>query len=286
MAAAPCPGRRAGVDRWLRGGPGRLADGVGERLEVVTVRLHRTRVDVESDDLPPARRGQPARVLFAEVVGVRLRVGRKRADNGGRVGVDICERRDRGPAAGGPRAAAQWAHGGDRTWREPSYQLPAPQRRRSTYASPVSSARPVRRRDRRGRGPRGPLAPRAVPLTESPAQRFDGIVLDAVEHVESRWHNEMKALDFAVEEVPPLDLPMAVEDEIESAGVPLARLLPATGGQPARVVLYRRPLELRAVDREDLEDLVHDIVVEEVAHFLGLDPETVDPGYGGEEGGL
>jgi len=73
-----------------------------------------------------------------------------------------------------------------------------------------------------------------------------------------------------------------VDDEIESAGVPLARLLPAGRGQPPRIVIYRRPLELRAVDREDLEDLVHDVVVEEVARFLGLDPGTVDPGYSGE----
>lgn len=137
-----------------------------------------------------------------------------------------------------------------------------------------------RRRDRRGRGPRGPLAPRQVPLTESPSERFDNIVLDAVEHVEIRWRNEMRTLDFAVEEVPPLDVQWPVEDEIQSAGVPLARLLPPGGGQPARVVLYRRPLELRALDRDDLEDMIHDIVVEEVAHFLGLDPETVDPGYG------
>jgi predicted Zn-dependent protease with MMP-like domain len=141
---------------------------------------------------------------------------------------------------------------------------------------------PARRRDRRGRGPRGPLAPRAVPLTESPSQRFDSIVLDAVEHVETRWHHELKTLDFAVEEVPPLDISGPVEDEIESAGVPLARLFAPSGGQPARVVIYRRPLELRALDRDDLEDLVHDIVVEEVARFLGLDPETVDPGFGGE----
>jgi predicted Zn-dependent protease with MMP-like domain len=122
-----------------------------------------------------------------------------------------------------------------------------------------------------------------VPLSESPSQRFDGIVLDAVEHVEARWRNELSALDVAVEEVPPLDVVLPVEDEIESAGVPLARLLAASGGQPARLVIYRRPLELRAIDRDDLEDLVHDIVVEEVARFLGLDPETVDPGYGGEE---
>jgi predicted Zn-dependent protease with MMP-like domain len=122
-----------------------------------------------------------------------------------------------------------------------------------------------------------------VPLTESPSQRFDGIVLDAVEHVEARWRNELASLDFAVEEVPPLDVTVPVEDEIESAGVPLARLFAASGEHPARLVIYRRPLELRAIDRDDLEDLIHDIVVEEAARFLGLDPEIVDPGYGGDE---
>jgi predicted Zn-dependent protease with MMP-like domain len=146
----------------------------------------------------------------------------------------------------------------------------------------MSRVPPRRRRDRRGRGPRGPLAPAGVPLTETPTQRFDSLVLDAVEHVESRWHDQLRGVDFAVEDVPPLD-DQPYDDEIASAGVPLARVLPSRGGEPPRIVLYRRPLELRADDRLDLEDLVHDIVVEEVAHFLGLDPETVDPGYGGAE---
>jgi predicted Zn-dependent protease with MMP-like domain len=145
----------------------------------------------------------------------------------------------------------------------------------------VSVRGPLRRRDRRGRGPRGPLAPPHVPLVETPTERFDNLVLDAVEHVEERWLDQLRTLEFAVEEVPPPDPPTAVDDEIASAGVPLARLLPPAAGAPARVVIYRRPLELRAVDREDLEDLVHDIVVEEVAHFLGLSPEVVDPdGFG------
>lgn len=146
--------------------------------------------------------------------------------------------------------------------------------------SPEREPRRIRRRDRRGRGPRGPLAPAHVPLSQTPTQRFDDLVLDAVEHVEARWRDQLRAVDFAVEEVPPLDDEVHYDDEIESAGVPLARLLPAGQGHPARIVVYRRPLELRAVDREDLEDLVHDVVVEEVAHFLGLDPETVDPGFG------
>jgi hypothetical protein len=48
-------------------------------------------------------------------------------------------------------------------------------------------------------------------------------------------------------------------------------------------VLYRKPLELRALDLTDLEDLVHDVVVQIVADFLGLDPDVVDPGFGSED---
>ena len=141
-----------------------------------------------------------------------------------------------------------------------------------------------RRRDRRGRGARGPLAPPHVPLGQSPTERFDEIVLDAVEHVEERWRDRLASVDFAVEEVPPTDDGGGWDDEISSAGVPLARLLPPGAGRRARIVIYRRPLELRALDRDDLEDLVHDIVVEEVAHFLGLPPHEVDPdGYDEDE---
>jgi predicted Zn-dependent protease with MMP-like domain len=43
-------------------------------------------------------------------------------------------------------------------------------------------------------------------------------------------------------------------------------------------VLYRRPLEIRARDRSDLADLVHEVVVDQVAVLLGRDPEDIDPG--------
>ncbi len=41
-------------------------------------------------------------------------------------------------------------------------------------------------------------------------------------------------------------------------------------------MVYRRPLEARAADRLDLADLVHDVVVDQVARLLGLDPDDVD----------
>jgi predicted Zn-dependent protease with MMP-like domain len=135
------------------------------------------------------------------------------------------------------------------------------------------------RRDRRGRGLRGPLAPPGVPIVTSPGERFDRIASDAVAHVDRRWSEQLADVEFAVDLVPALDQDIPIAEEIESAGVPLARIFPAAGTTPAHIVLYRKPLELRAHDVTDLEDLVHDVVVQIVADYLGLDPDTVDPGY-------
>lgn len=146
------------------------------------------------------------------------------------------------------------------------------------------------RRDRRGRGLRGRLAPPSVPLSRSRAQQFDDLVLDAVEHLERRWSKELEGVEFAVEDVPPVppgppETIVYDADVLEDGYVPLARLIPAgkdarEGGDnasPPRVVVYRRPLEARSTDRGELADLVHDVVVEQVAHLLNLDPDDVDP---------
>jgi hypothetical protein len=52
--------------------------------------------------------------------------------------------------------------------------------------------------------------------------------------------------------------------------------------------VYRRPVELRAPDRPARVDLVRDLVAEQLADLLGLDPADLDPGYderGGSDGG-
>ncbi len=157
---------------------------------------------------------------------------------------------------------------------------------------------PFRRRDRHGRGLRTPLLPRdvvvggrtvRVPAAQTRGERFDDLVLDAVEHLEERWAEQLKAVEFAVEDVPPVpDDPGAwaydadvVTDDTVGGAVPLGRLLPAGRdgeGRPTspRVVVYRRPLEARAGDRVELAELVHEVVVDQVARLLGLDPEEVD----------
>src|SRR5258708_1593164 len=144
----------------------------------------------------------------------------------------------------------------------------------------------MRRRDRHGRGLRGMLVPPHTPLYRSRAERFDDLVLQAVSQLEPRWETELSGIEFAVEEIPAAELP---DDEPDP--VPLSRLdsgSAETGdaehpARPARIILYRRPLMARADGEEELAELVLDVVVEEFARLLGIDPQAVDPGYSGED---
>ncbi len=123
-------------------------------------------------------------------------------------------------------------------------------------------------RDRHGRGLRGPLAWPPVPVMVSRRDRFDDLVLDAAETVEERLGHPLGA-ELAVEEVPPSD-PAPWEH-----GVPLGRLFPAERGLPARLVVYRRPVEQRAPDEADLAAIIYEVVAEQVARMLGRDPDDL-----------
>ena len=148
---------------------------------------------------------------------------------------------------------------------------------------PAQSPR-IRRRDRHGRGLRGRLVPPAVPLYRTRSQQFDDLVLDAVARLEGRWEAELAGVEFAVQEVPEAD-----ELTDDSVPLPLARTVPGSPestdpdrpATPARIIVYRRPLLARAENDGELSDLVFDVVVEEFADFLGIEPESVDPGYRG-----
>ncbi|QDQ11922.1 metallopeptidase family protein [Streptomyces spectabilis] len=135
-----------------------------------------------------------------------------------------------------------------------------------------------RRRDRHGRGMRGPVAPPQVPLSTSRAEAFTDLVQDSVERLERRWP-QLTEIDFLVLEVPPT-VGGGPDEEWAGETVPLGGTVTASEGRPARVVVYRRPVEIRTKGRDERAALVHEVVVEQVAELLGLSPESVDPRYG------
>jgi hypothetical protein len=126
----------------------------------------------------------------------------------------------------------------------------------------------------RGPGLRpGPLSPAGVPAARSPKAAFDAIVLSVVRDLEARWHAELGLVEFAVEETP------IVPDDWDADTVPLASLVRGSGDRPTRLVLFRRPIELRSQTRGDLSAMVLTVLVEQVSELLGRPPEEVDPRY-------
>lgn len=119
----------------------------------------------------------------------------------------------------------------------------------------------------------GPLSTNRVPLARSPRARFDELVLGLVEDIESRWHDRLGLVEFAVEETP------MMPDDWSADTVPLATLVRGSTTEPTRLVLFRRPIELRAENRADLSAMVLTVLVEQVSELLGLPPEDVDPRY-------
>ena len=107
------------------------------------------------------------------------------------------------------------------------------------------------------------------------AQRFDDLVLSFVRPLQQRLPAELAEVQFGVEETPLLP---ADWDPME---VPLATVVRESASAPARVVLFRRPIELRCVGRAEVSSLVLAVLVEQVAELLDRDPADIDPRYEG-----
>lgn len=146
------------------------------------------------------------------------------------------------------------------------------------------AGRPGRRRDRHGRGLRGILAPRPVPIAHSRGDAFDAMVLHAVEHLQPQLGEQLSHVEFAVEDVPQVSHRGTGDfeyddDVLDDNSVPLSRLYRSglAGIVAPVIVLYRRPLESRATQPEELAELVHEVVVEQMARLLGRSPDEIDP---------
>ncbi|MFT8395696.1 metallopeptidase family protein [Propionibacterium sp.] len=141
-------------------------------------------------------------------------------------------------------------------------------------------------RDRHGRGLRGPLAlpnpltSRPVPVPHRPrgAQYFLMCVQDAIADVASHCPDVIDEIDIGVDEVP--DARTLWNNVGEYDAVPLAAAVEAVGGRHPRVVIYRRPLERRAADRDDLRELVHETLVDQIVALTGRSVDEIDPDEG------
>jgi predicted Zn-dependent protease with MMP-like domain len=59
------------------------------------------------------------------------------------------------------------------------------------------------------------------------------------------------------------------------SGYPRGETMPS-GALPAKIVIYRRPLEAAFPDPDDLRDQIRITVLHELAHYFGFDEDRLD----------
>ena len=129
------------------------------------------------------------------------------------------------------------------------------------------------KRDIHGHGLRGPAIPHSAPIHETSDELFERLLTEAVVDITVRLGTELRNVEISLEEIPNLrDLTLA-EDS-----VPLGR---AEKDNPSRVVIYQRPIEMRADNKSELDRLIRDALAELVGLIIGLRAIDIDPNYEG-----
>ena len=107
------------------------------------------------------------------------------------------------------------------------------------------------------------------------ADRFADLVADAVDRIEPCWRGRLAAVELEVVDAPPA--PPGSEEVL------LAEHRPGPRPRTVVLVVYRKPVELRAPEHKARVDLVRDLVAEELGDALGIAPEELDPAYEGDQ---
>ena len=105
------------------------------------------------------------------------------------------------------------------------------------------------------------------------SDRFERLVASAVGSLPSRLAVHLAGVRVMIEDVPPAR-PRGSEAE-----VPLCRY-DRDDSPPDRLVLYRRPIEARAISHHDLVDLVRQTLSQQIARQIGTDEDL--EGFGGD----
>ncbi|WP_104109168.1 metallopeptidase family protein [Arthrobacter sp. N199823] len=145
--------------------------------------------------------------------------------------------------------------------------------------NPAARSFTSRRRDRHGRGLRGPVLDAGLPGSRTRGQKFDDLVVDSADRLRSLWPEALATVEYLVEEVPE-----RLESLLASgAQAPLGKYVPARPatagnmGEPASIAIYRHPVEALCDNAGQVRELVHEVLVEQVAGLLNIDPDAVDP---------
>lgn len=149
---------------------------------------------------------------------------------------------------------------------------------------PTSSPRSFsqRRRNRHDRGLRGPVLHSGLRGFRTRSEKFEDLVVDSAARLRDLLGAPLEHVEYLVEEVPD-NLEQLIASKTPA---PLGKWFPAKslhGSQSsnhATIVIYRHPVEALCDAPWQVRELVHEVLIEQVANLLNMDPDSVDPLFG------
>lgn len=130
-------------------------------------------------------------------------------------------------------------------------------------------------RNRHGRGMRTPMFGIRLPRYRTSSGMFDDMMASQIRRLAEAWPDLVKPVQFAVEDVPP-----SQPAPWESTPHTMSQCFPSSRGIPARIVVYRLPIQSKAAGRPELQWAIRDELVSRIAELYGRSPEEIDPDWG------
>jgi predicted Zn-dependent protease with MMP-like domain len=102
-------------------------------------------------------------------------------------------------------------------------------------------------------------------------EEFEQIVRAALDSVPEEIARQVENVAIVVEEEDPEQRGILGS----FSGYPRGETMPS-GALPAKIVIYRRPLEAAFPDPDELRDQIRITVLHELAHYFGFDEDRLD----------
>ncbi|EFA22144.1 hypothetical protein BIFGAL_04341 [Bifidobacterium gallicum DSM 20093 = LMG 11596] len=122
---------------------------------------------------------------------------------------------------------------------------------------------------------RTPMFGTRLPRYRTRSGLFDDLTAAQLRRLSQAWPDLIKPVQFAIEDVSPSD-----PAPWEAHPCMTSQSFAAMHGNPARVVLYRLPIQMHCRSQLDLQLAIRDELVMRVAELYGRNPEDIDHNWG------
>ena len=108
-------------------------------------------------------------------------------------------------------------------------------------------------------------------------EEFEGLVAEAISSLPENFKEKMENIAIAIEDLPSQEL--LIEMKIKSPysllglyrGVPYPRRgIWYRNVLPDKIIIFKKPIEVRCRNREDIKESVRRVVIHEIGHYFGL----------------